>query len=77
MLVALRTPDSFQTFKLDPELKLMDIQTEKHRGVDKGLVTVFLKMSPEARLESNDNASSTILELRNAYKQQKINKNRS
>ena len=55
----------------------MDIQTEKHRGVDKGLVTVFLKMSPEARLESNDNASSTILELRNAYQHQKINKNRS
>lgn len=43
-------------------------------GVDKGLVAMFLKMSPEERLSSNDNAVRTILELRNAYQQQK-NKN--
>ncbi len=38
-------------------------------GVDKGLVAMFLKMSPEERLRSNDNAARTILELRDAYKQ--------
>ncbi len=43
-------------------------------GVDKGLVAMFLKMSPEERLRSNDNAVRTILELRNAYQEQKTNK---
>jgi len=42
-------------------------------GVDKGLVAMFLKMSPEERLAANDNAARTILELRDAYKRQKIN----
>jgi len=41
-------------------------------GVDKSLVAMFLKMSPEERLQMNDNLVSTILELRNAYQQQKI-----
>ena len=39
--------------------------------VDKGLVAMFLKMSIEERLQANDNAARTILELRNAYKQQR------
>lgn len=43
-------------------------------GVDKGLVAMFLKISPEERLRSNDNAARTILELRNAYQQQKDKK---
>ncbi len=42
-------------------------------GVDKGLVAMFLKMTPEERLRANDNAMRAILELRNAYQQrQKI-----
>jgi hypothetical protein len=45
--------------------------TENSLGVDKGLVAMFLKMSPEERLRANDNAVRTILELRNAYKQQR------
>ena len=40
-------------------------------GVDKGLVAMFLKMSPEERLQANDNAARTIQELRHAYKQQR------
>lgn len=36
-------------------------------AIDKGLVAMFLKMSPEKRLQSNDNALRTILELRNAF----------
>lgn len=39
--------------------------------VDKGLVAMFLKMSTEERLRANDNAAHTILELRNAYNQQR------
>ena len=41
-------------------------------SVDKSLVAMFLKMSPEERLQMNDNSVSTILELRNAYQQQKF-----
>ena len=40
-------------------------------GVDKGLVAMFLKMSPEERLRANDDAFRTILELRDAYRRQK------
>ena len=45
-------------------------------GVDKGLVALFLKMSPEERLRSNDNAVRTVLELRNAYQRKKLNRRR-
>jgi hypothetical protein len=40
-------------------------------SVDRGLVAMFLKMSPDERLLANDNMVRTILELRNAYKQGK------
>ena len=43
-------------------------------SVDKGLVAMFLKMSPDERLLANDNMVRTILELRNAHKQRKINR---
>lgn len=36
--------------------------------VDKTLIVMFLRMSPEERLKANDNAIRAILELRNAYK---------
>ena len=45
--------------------------TENSVGVDKGLVAMFLKMSPEERLQANDNAARTVKELRDAYKQQR------
>ncbi len=51
-------------------------ETKNCSGVDKGLVAMFLKMSPEERLRSNDNAARTILELRNAYRKQKFNRRR-
>lgn len=46
-------------------------------GVDKSLVAMFLKLSPEERLRINDSLASTILELRNAYQQQKVYKSRA
>lgn len=45
--------------------------SENSQVVDKGLITMFLKMSPEERLQANDNAVRIILELRHAYKQQR------
>ncbi len=45
--------------------------------VDKGLVAMFLRMSPDERLLANDNMVRTILELRNAYRQRKTDRTRS
>lgn len=45
--------------------------TKDNLGVDKSLVAMFIKMSPEERLKSNDNAVRTILELRDGYQQQR------
>jgi hypothetical protein len=42
-------------------------KTQDNSCVDKSLVAMFLKMTPEERLKSNDNAVRAILELRNAY----------
>jgi hypothetical protein len=40
--------------------------------VDRGLVAMFIKKSPEERLQANDNMCRVILELRDAYKRRKI-----
>lgn len=41
-----------------------------HRsGVDKGLIAMFLKMSVEERLLTNDDAVRTIQELRDAFRE--------
>ena len=47
-----------------------DTKNQENSGVDKGLVAMFLKMSPDERLQANDNAVRAILELRNAYRKQ-------
>ena len=44
---------------------------ENPHNVDRGLVTMFLKMTPEERLQANDNAVRAILELRHGYRQRK------
>lgn len=49
----------------------IDVTLKNSQGVDKGLVTLFLKMSPEERLQANDNAARTIQELRDAYEQKR------
>jgi hypothetical protein len=54
-----------------------EAKSENPAGVDKGLVAMFLRMSPEERLRSNDNALRTILELRHAYRQRKTNQRKS
>ena len=49
-------------------------KTGEQHHVDKGLIAMFLKISPEERLRSNDNSIRAILELRNAYDEQKASK---
>jgi len=44
--------------------------------VDEGLIKLFLKMSPEERLQSNDITIRTLVELKNAYRNKTI-ENRS
>ena len=48
-----------------------DTKNADQSGVDKGLIAMFLRMSPEERLLANDDAFRTILELRDAYRRQK------
>lgn len=50
-------------------------KNDDYSTVDKSLVSMFLKMSPEERLQMNDNSLNIILELRYAFKQQRDNKN--
>lgn len=59
--------------------KLMDYPAQNQETlitphVDRGLVSLFLKMSPEERLQSNDHAVRTILELRDAFKQSSVDR---
>ena len=53
------------------------MEIDDQSGVDKGLVAMFLRMSPEERLRANDNAFRTILELRDAYRRRKTDERRS
>jgi len=54
-----------------------ETKTDNPHGVDRGLVAMFLRMSPEERLQANDNALRAILELRHAYSQRRTNERRS
>ena len=54
-----------------------DKQKNQQLGVDKGLIKLFLKMTPEERLQSNDNTIRALMELRNAFKKQKTSSFRS
>jgi hypothetical protein len=48
-----------------------ETKIDNQSGVDRSLVALFLRMLPEERLQANDNAFRTILELRDAYRRQK------
>ena len=54
-----------------------DKQKNLQLGVDKGLIEMFLKMTPEERVRSNDNTIRALVELRNAFKKQKTSSFRS
>ena len=44
--------------------------------VDKSLVAMFLRMTPEQRIRMTASSAMTILELRNGFKQQKADERR-
>lgn len=46
-------------------------------GVDKSLVTVFLKMTPEERVHANDTAAQVVVEMRHACREQQGAEDRS
>ena len=50
-----------------------ETRIDKQSDVDRGFVAMFLRMSPEERLQANDNAFHTIKDLRDAYRRQKAN----
>ena len=52
-------------------MNIKETEKKDSSSVDKGLVAMFLRMSPDERLLANDNMVRTILELRNAYRQRK------
>ena len=54
-----------------------DKQKNLQVGVDKGLIEMFLKMTPEERLRANDNTIRALIELRNAFKKRKTSGLRS
>jgi hypothetical protein len=64
-------------FAARKDLMVKEKESKDTLCVDKGLVAMFLKMSPEERLRANDNAARSILELRNAYRQRKNVRHRS
>jgi hypothetical protein len=45
-----------------------DSKPDQRTEVDSDLVTMFLKMSPEERIQTNDNSIRAILDLRDAFK---------
>lgn len=47
-------------------------ETSDSSGVDKSLVAMFLKMTPDERVKANDNMVRTIEELRNALDRQRL-----
>ncbi len=54
-----------------------DKQKSLQFRVDKGLIEMFLKMTPEERIRSNDNTIRALVELRNAFNKQKPSSFRS
>ena len=47
---------------------------ENTDGIDKTLIEMFFKLTPEERIMANDNAVNAIKELQNAFKQRKKSK---
>jgi hypothetical protein len=54
-----------------PYIAKLDDDSNQRMRVDRDLIRLFLAMSPEQRLATNDNAIRAIEELRNAFKKRK------
>ena len=63
--------------KLNLETSMESCKIKKNRdGADKTLIAMFLKLTPEERIRSNDNAVNAVRELQNAFKQRRKSNNR-
>ncbi len=63
--------------RLNPETSMESGKIKKNRdGADKTLIAMFLKLTPEERIRSNDNAVNAVRELQNAFKQRRKSNNR-
>jgi len=52
----------------------IDKKPDQRIGVDRDLIRMFLKMSPEERIQTNDNSNRAILDLRDAFKKRESTK---
>ena len=50
-------------------MKENDPKTDQQIGVDRDLISMFLRMSPEERIHTNDNSMWAILDLRDALRE--------
>ena len=75
--MAMGSAATFRPFPVQRGRMVKQTKVKNRFGVDIGLVAMFLKMSPEERLQANENALRTILELRNADRQRRTNKRKS
>ena len=55
----------------------IDTKPDQRTKVDRDLITLLLRMSPEDRILTNDNAIGAILDLRNAFKKREATSSRS
>ena len=54
----------------------IDKKQNRRIEVDRNLVTMFLRMSPEERILTNDNSIRAILDLRNAFQKKESTSSR-
>lgn len=54
----------------------IDKKQNRRFEVDRDLVTMFLRMSPEERILTNDNSIRAILDLRNAFQKKESTSSR-
>jgi hypothetical protein len=50
---------------------------DQRTEVDSDLITMFLRMSPEERIKTNDNSIRAILDLRDAFRKKESSSSRS
>ena len=67
----------YVSFSMEKLMQPFDKKKKIQPGIDKNLIAMFLKMTYEERLLSNDNAICAIMELRDGFKRRKAPGNRS
>ncbi|MGD8513162.1 MAG: hypothetical protein PVG85_04355 [Deltaproteobacteria bacterium] len=55
---------------VDPSVEMLSSELCEDL-IDKGLIAMFLKLTPEERLQANNNAVQAILELQDAFRRAK------